>query len=339
MTRLQPAASDAQLDALSQKRKGMLWFLLANIALVVAAILLFGKWDQFVAALSQASFAEIVVVLSLALVNYAIRSVRFWHLNRSIGVLISLKDATLFYVAGFSFSVTPGKIGELVRVWLIRQKYGYPIRHLAPPIIVDRIWDLIGTLVLCVMTVAIFANHLQYLLLAAAVIGFGVFVLLNQRLSFWFVSIGARMLPKRLKLFAAIRRMLRLSARLLAPGPSAINLALTLLAWLAESYAFYYCVLALGGSISFAQGIFIFLFANLLGALTFLPGGIGGTELIMVTLLVALNVPVETAVAVTLLIRGSTLWFGVLLGLVVSMALSGTASRPAAGTTTGSTTP
>lgn len=334
----QPVSSANQMEALSQKRRGMVWFLLANLALVVAAVLLFGKWDQFVAALKQASLREILVVLCLALVNYAIRSVRFWHLNKSIDIHISLKDAALFYVAGFSFSVTPGKIGELVRVWLIRQKYGYPVRHLAPPIIVDRIWDLIGTLVLCVMTVAIFANHLHYLLLAGAVIGFGVFVLLNQRLSFWFVSIGARLLPSKLKLFAAIRRMLRHSARLLAPGPSVINLVLTLLAWLAESYAFYYCVLALGGDITFAQGVFIFLFANLLGALTFLPGGIGGTELIMVTLLVTLNVPVETAVAVTLLIRGSTLWFGVLLGLVVSMALSRGSMKPS-GTDTRSAAP
>ena len=69
------------MEALSQKRRGMVWFLLANLALVVAAVLLFGKWDQFVAALKQASLREILVVLCLALVNYAIRSVRFWHLN------------------------------------------------------------------------------------------------------------------------------------------------------------------------------------------------------------------------------------------------------------------
>jgi uncharacterized protein (TIRG00374 family) len=58
----------------------------------------------------------------------------------------------------------------------------------------------------------------------------------------------------------------------------------------------------------------------LAGALSFMPGGLGGSEAAMVLLLRMLRVPLSIAVAATLLIRAATLWFAVLLGIIALLA-------------------
>ena len=65
----------------------------------------------------------------------------------------------------------------------------------------------------------------------------------------------------------------------------------------------------------------------LAGALSFLPGGLGGTEVVMGGLLIAFGADGATAVAITLLCRLATLWFAVALGglAVAVLGLSGQA--------------
>jgi len=54
----------------------------------------------------------------------------------------------------------------------------------------------------------------------------------------------------------------------------------------------------------------------LVGALSFLPGGLGGAEATMVALLILNHVDQPQSVAATILIRLATLWFAVVLGVI-----------------------
>ena len=54
----------------------------------------------------------------------------------------------------------------------------------------------------------------------------------------------------------------------------------------------------------------------LAGALSFLPGGLGGAEAIMISLLVLKGMTMPAAIAATVFIRLATLWFAVLIGLL-----------------------
>ncbi len=61
----------------------------------------------------------------------------------------------------------------------------------------------------------------------------------------------------------------------------------------------------------------IFAFATLAGGLTGAPGGLGGAEAAMVALLAINGVALEIAVPATLIIRVTTLWFAIGLGLSI----------------------
>ena len=63
----------------------------------------------------------------------------------------------------------------------------------------------------------------------------------------------------------------------------------------------------------------VYALAMLAGALSFLPGGLGGAEAVMVAALTLKGVDQPSAVAATIIIRLATLWFAVALGLLALM--------------------
>jgi uncharacterized protein (TIRG00374 family) len=76
----------------------------------------------------------------------------------------------------------------------------------------------------------------------------------------------------------------------------------------------------MGVSLGLANSVFVFALATLVGGASFLPGGLGGFEATMIALLSAMDIPLSTALAATLVLRLTTLWFGVALGLATFMA-------------------
>jgi uncharacterized protein (TIRG00374 family) len=93
---------------------------------------------------------------------------------------------------------------------------------------------------------------------------------------------------------------------------------------LAECVAFAIILSAFPGTeIPLGLAILIYAATTVAGALSFLPGGLVVTEAAMTLLLVqaARGVDEPTAVAATLLIRLSTLWFAVVIGLIALTAL------------------
>ena len=73
----------------------------------------------------------------------------------------------------------------------------------------------------------------------------------------------------------------------------------------------------MGADIGFWTAAAIFTFSTLAGGLTGAPGGVGGAEAAMVALLGLQGIPLETSVPATLIIRVTTLWFAIGLGLLV----------------------
>jgi len=94
-------------------------------------------------------------------------------------------------------------------------------------------------------------------------------------------------------------------------------LAIGMVGWGFEGLAFWLLLDWLGTDIGLATATAIFLTAVLSGALSGLPGGLGGTEATSIALLALQGVPLDTAVLATAIIRVATLWFAVGLGFCV----------------------
>jgi len=95
-----------------------------------------------------------------------------------------------------------------------------------------------------------------------------------------------------------------------------LGLVLGLLAWAAEGYGLYLVLGWLGAETPLTLALGIYGVAVLAGAVSFVPGGLGGTELVMTTLLVLTGVDAAMAISAVIICRLATLWFAVALGLL-----------------------
>jgi len=90
-----------------------------------------------------------------------------------------------------------------------------------------------------------------------------------------------------------------------------------MIGWTAEAVAFYILLIWLGGDITLPTALAIFFFSMLSGSATGLPGGIGGAEAAMIALLTLFDVPLQIALPATAIIRITTLWFAILVGIIM----------------------
>jgi uncharacterized protein (TIRG00374 family) len=295
------------------------WIWIA-IALVIGAAVIAALGDvrQLAARLGGFGWPAFAAALGLALANYAIRFARWTLYLRRQAVRVPLGTSALVFGAGLSLSITPGKVGELVKSYLLRELLDIPVTRTAPIVIAERVTDLIALLLVAVAGVATYGIAHSAAIAAAALIGAGLVLLAWPRPTRALIDLATR--AQALARFRApLHDMYGGLAALCRPGTLAAATALAVPAWACECVGFALIVNAFPGAhVELGLAMVIYAATTIAGALSFLPGGLGVTEGAMAMWLVrgAAGIDRGAAVDATLLTRFATLWFAVALGLV-----------------------
>ncbi len=294
-------------------------YVLLSAAVAVIGYILFVAWsgfNDFIHALRKIGWVEGTAIMGLSLFNYVLRFVRWqWYLIR-LGHAIPTPQSALIYFAGFALTTTPGKAGEAIRSLYLQRIFKVPLSDSIATFFAERFVDVLAVLLLSTLVV-VAMNRYQSLLIGVALL-LGVVLLLVQR-PVWLNAVTPYLhrLPARLAgVLEKIPRLLSAASMLLKGRVLFGGLLLSLVAWGTEGAAFYLILQFMELPGSLIAGVAIYSIAVLAGALTFLPGGLGGTEAVMILLLVALGCAPADAGAVTIVCRLTTLWFAVILGLV-----------------------
>lgn len=312
------------------------FFVVLSVVLFVAGAALLsvvGGEGAVLRRIAAVPASTMAAMLGLALLNYSMRAARWLIYSDELGIAVGAGRAILYFIAGFALGTTPGKVGEALRLWLLERGHGYRYVRVTPLFLGDRLSDMNGVLLLCLFGVASFPGQLWIAVLAAiAVVVLTLGFVIPGPLIGLVGALYGLMGRRGRKPFAKLRLTLRHTTRLFAARTYAVTLLLSVIGWCAEAVAFYLLLRALGAPASFAEASFIFGFALIVGAVSLLPGGLGGTEATMLALLSAIGVDFETALVATAVIRAATLWFGVALGfaaLPVALRLVRRAPRAA----------
>jgi uncharacterized protein (TIRG00374 family) len=295
------------------------WIWLAIVVVIgAAAIAMLGDVRQLGARLGGFGWTAFAAALGLALANYAIRFVRWTVYLRGQAVRVPLTDSALVFGAGLALSITPAKLGELVKSYLLRELHGVPATRTAPIVIAERVSDLVALLVLAVAGVAAYGIAQAVAIAAAASIAFGLVLLAWPRPTRALIELVTR--PMRLRRFRTpLHDMYGHLAALCRPATLAAATVLAVPAWACECVGFALIVNAFPGAhVDLGLAMVIYAATTIAGALSFLPGGLGVTEGAMAMWLVrgSAGLDQSTAACATLLTRLATLWFAVALGLV-----------------------
>ncbi len=324
---------------MARRARQVVTVVLAIVA-IVAAVTVVGDVREVRARLDGFAWWALAAALGLALVNYALRFLRWQLYLRDRRVLVPAGPSALVFVAGFSMAITPGKVGELLKCYLLRELRGVPVTSSAAVVINERVNDLLALLAVATIGVAVHGVAGEVVIAAAVVVGLAFGFLLWRDLARAVIDLVTR--PARLR---ALRpRLHALHADLLALSRPSVLLwstALAMGAWAAEGLGFALVVRGFPGAhIALGLALVIYAATTIAGAISFLPGGLGVTEGAMTLLLVdhALGVDRGTATAATLVTRFATLWFAVGLGVVAlilvrrRIAAAGPAAAAAAAT-------
>jgi glycosyltransferase 2 family protein len=293
------------------------WIWLVVAAFIgLAAFSLVGDMGHLGDQLEGFGWPAFGAALALALSNYLLRFVRWQLYLRRQDVRVPITSSFYVFMAGLSLSITPAKLGELLKSYLLREMHDIPAPRTAPIVVAERVSDLIALLVLAVIGVAAYGVDPTFVIAAGGLLAVGLLLLAWQAPTRAMIDLVTR--PKRARrLREPLHETLRGLGALCRPVPLLVSTAIAVPAWACECLGFkLICDAFPGASITLGNATLIYSVTTIAGALSFLPGGLGVTEGAMTVALVHSDIDKAGAVAATLLTRLATLWFAVLLGVV-----------------------
>ena len=241
------------------------------------------------------------------------------HIPRKTGIPI--------FLAGFSMSVTPGKVGEIIKAFLVRKETNAPIERVTGAVVAERGTDALAMLVLAIIGATQFSYgriFVVLLIVAAAII---LLVVRRPGAVAYMIRTMAK-LPFADRFIHLAESFFEAMTHLLSPRLLIQGTALGVLSWTGECIAFYLVLLGLGLSGSWSLlmiAVFVLAVSSLAGGISMLPGGLGVADATVAGMLLVLvkspDMTETLAITATLLIRFATLWFAVLLGALMLLVL------------------
>lgn len=296
---------------LSRYRRPFLTGLVLGL-LVVAAVLVLSDASAVGAALAEFHWPLLPAILALAPLNYVLRYVKWSYYLRLADLHPEPAMSRLIFASGLSMTVTPGKVGELLKCYLMKEHMNAPVSVTSSIVVAERVSDSISVSILAAAGAAAFAHGRYLLAFIAAGLILLVAALHNRRLAGLVQRLATRL---RGPAFGAnVENFYRATRVFLRMGPLVLAVALGVVSWGLEGLIVYLAVVGMGGDISILASIFAVAFASLVGAVSTLPGGLGAAEGSIIGLLLLAGLSSDVAAAAALITRFSTLWLGVLIG-------------------------
>jgi len=298
-------------------------------AIVFLAFSIYADFGNLLISFSKFNWYWLPVILSLSFANYVVRFFKWQYYLRILNIRIKPYKSILIFFSSFIMSVTPGKMGEVLKSFLLKEETGTPVSVSAPIILAERITDFLSIVILCLVGAVVFDYGRDIVILTGVFFLLLTVVLSSRKLSlkiiylFEKIKFTSKHAEKLYTAYESTYNLIKLKPLLIVVGMSVV-------AWFFECLGFY-IVLRVFTSITNIEvtvltATFIYTFSTLIGAIAMLPGGLGATEASITGLLIFLKIPKDISVAATIIIRVATLWFAVLVG-VIAVQIYGKGSK------------
>ena len=301
--------------------------LTAIVVAIVSIASLGVAWKTSANVVSRFSFLWITVVFSAALVSYSLRILRFYFFLSRGGVPISLRDTLVVQVVGFALSVTPGRVGEIFKLHLIRERAGVPVMQTAPLLFLDRLTEGGGFMTLALVSaLALPALRDQTPLSLLTLVGLAlicVFALTREQWKRQIAIFASRLSKSQIgsQIVPHLENLTRGAETSFTPSQILGGLGFSVCARFADGLVVLFVAQMLGVALTLPAAVFILAVSGLAGGVSFLPAGTGAVEATMAGMLVIMGVPLSNAIAIALVTRLFILWVWVALGLVMVFRL------------------
>ena len=252
-----------------------------------------------------------------------------WHLLlKNCGIDIPLKKSISIFLSGSAFTtITPGQIGALMKSQILKTSFNIPRTRTVPIILVENIYDLIGAIIASIMGVIILGIEPYLIIIAISVLAIIFFFMYYRPASNLFFKriTKTKFFSKYVEDISEFEKIVRKSTNLKI-AITCILLSITY--WFIISIAVHYTLIAFDiNMLDYLQVLAIYTTSILLGAISFIPAGLGVAEGSITGLLTLNGIDVSTALILTIMIRILTLWYSVAVGFIALKFTGGFAFR------------
>ena len=256
----------------------------------------------------------IPLILFLVSSGWLALYLRWTFLLKNSGYAVPHKKNFQIFLTGFPLSITPGKIGELLKSQLLKDNFDIPRKITAPIILVERLYNAVGILIISFFGIW-FLDFSGIVILTATCVLTGLFLALRSKKLFSQIikfSSKIKFLSKFSNSLSESHDVITISIK---PKVFVFSSLLSASYWILESIAVYFIFQAFGiDFIELIQVIPTYATSIILDVASFVPGGIGVFEGTLTGLLNLQGLTLSAAVTLTIFIRIFTIWYSVIVG-------------------------
>ena len=240
-----------------------------------------------------------------------------WHfLLKNCEIDIPLRKSIAVFFAGVAFEITPGQIGALIKSQLLKTSSNIPRTKTVPIIVAEKVYDLISAILASIIGIIILGMDFYLIIiaiLALAVIFFFMFYRPASEIFFKRIT-KTKFFSKYVDNMSEFHAIIQKSTNVKAVT---ICILLGVTYWFIISAAAYYTLKAFDINVlDYLTVLAIYTTSILLGAISFVPAGIGVAEGSIAGLFTLNGIDVSTALILSVMIRVLTLWFSVSVGFI-----------------------
>jgi glycosyltransferase 2 family protein len=290
------------------------------ISVVIAGVLylaftIFADYKQVLNAFGKFNLLLIPFLLLLSFLNYCTRFIKWDYYLSIVKVKLKKIDSLSIFMSGLIMSVTPAKLGEVLKSVLVKEVTGEPISKTAPIILAERITDFLSLLLIAIAGAYVFDYGGKITIIVAAFFVVLIILVSNKKLALPIINIFQK-IPLVKKYIHKIHEAYESSYQLLKLKPLILMTLLSLISWGFECLGYYFILVNFNADFGLLWASFSYSFSTIVGAISMLPGGLGLTEGSLTFLLMQKGISADISVATTFIVRAVTLWFAVLVGII-----------------------
>ena len=293
----------------------IIWVVIASVGLY-GVFLFFSDFNIISEQISNFKYEFLPLILLLVSISWTPLLVRWQILLKKNDINIPIKKSFLLFLGGMSMSITPGHVGELIKSQLMKTIYNIPRTKTAPIIFVEKFYDLTGAIIASIIGIIILGMDTNLILISVSILIVIIF-LIYYRPIFEFILKRVT----KTKFFSKYSENLSDSYEIVrnstTPQISSISFGLSVLYWIIISVAVHFILLSFGiESVSILKTISIYSSSVIIGAISFIPGGLGITEGSLIGLFSLEGIDVSLALILSVMIRILTMWYSVSIGFI-----------------------
>ena len=240
-----------------------------------------------------------------------------WHfLLKNSEIDIPLTKNISVFLSGTAFEITPGQIGILMKSQILKTSSNIPRTKTAPIVLVEKVYDLIGAILAAIIGIIILGMDLYLITIAILILAIIFFFMYYRPASELFFKriTKTKFFSKYIENISESYEIVQKSTNVKV---ATICILLAVTYWFIISAAAYYTLIGFDINIlDYLQVLAIYTTSTLLGAISFIPGGIGITEGTLTGLFTLEGIDVSTALILSVVIRILTLWYSVCVGFI-----------------------